>query len=109
MGVQIVYTSEDIDVHKEEIIGYVKQFVPLALTVEIPAQQGCQVEQQLEAKDDGVDGAGIEGCQGDVQGNECHHGNGCDAPAQHAVGEELEGYGKVPEGVQHVAQPPYAL
>ena len=41
---QIVHATEDIDVHEEEVVGYIEQFVFLTALFQQIAAEGCQIE-----------------------------------------------------------------
>ena len=103
MAFQIGYSVEYVEVHEEEIVGHIKQFVLLAMLLQVVATEGSQIEQHLQRPDEGVDGACIHEHQEYVEGDECQEGKGSDGPAQYAMGHELEGHGEMTEGIHHRA------
>ena len=57
MGAQIGHATEDVEVHKDKVIGGVEQFVLTPLTVEPPACEGHQIEGNLQQECDDIEGA----------------------------------------------------
>ena len=103
MGHKVTDAEEYVEVHEKEIGGDVEQLVLVTASGEEPASEGGEVEEQLKDKDDGVEGSCTHGHEGDVQRDEGEHGEGRDGPAEHTVGDELEGHLRIAEGVHQTA------
>ena len=103
MRSEIVHSSEHIDVHEQEIIGDIEQFVLLACACHEPASGGSQVEQRLECQNDDIKCTCPHQDERNVEWYHGQQGKRGDGPAQYAVGYELEGDNGIAEGVEHTA------
>ena len=54
---QVNHPAEHIQVHKDEIVSGIKQFIAVSTFTQDVAQQGCKIEQQLQDEHDGKETA----------------------------------------------------